>query len=180
MTSASGLPAKITEVEYLEREADEASRAAGQTMSHLKETLKGVADIKSWLREYPWSSLGAAAAAGLLVATALVPKKRKRSEEDAALLQRILTDERIAARLRELVSQDRKGQQSASVAHSVVMTLVKTLGPAIQQAVTAAIAAKAAQMTEPTHPDAPTADGQPTGDVPRHDPPPGDSHAPLE
>lgn len=111
----------------------------------MRDSLKEAADVSAWARRYPWATLGVAAAAGFVAAKAVLPK-RHRSSEDAepALLERILSDEKIAARVKELAEQE-EGHRGDSVLQSVGMTLLRTFGPAVQSAITAALAAKAAQ-----------------------------------
>jgi hypothetical protein len=147
--------AKASEAEYLAREADDARGAISHTLDQMRASLKDAGDVRAWARTYPWTTLGAAAAAGFLVASALVPKRDRREKEDAALLERILTDEQIAARLRELAAEDGGKASGEGAVHIFVDTLLKTFGPAIQSAVAAALAAKAAQPSENGEPQEP-------------------------
>jgi hypothetical protein len=159
----------LSEAEHLAREADDAKSAIAHTLGEMRASLKDAGDVRAWARSYPWTTLGAAAATGFLVAAALAPSRRRRDKEDAALQERILTDEQIAARLRELAAQDDKGRGEGPL-HAIIASLVKTLGPAVQSAVTAAILAR-------PEPDAPPngqpADlgGPPDADSPSEPPP---------
>jgi hypothetical protein len=136
---------KLSEAEFLHREAADAKDAIARTVDEMRATLKDVGDVAAWARSYPWTTLGAAAATGFLVAAALAPRRKRRDDEDAALQQRILTDEQIAARLRELAAED-DGKRGPGPMQAMVSTLIKTLGPAVEAAVTAAITAKAAEQ----------------------------------
>lgn len=136
-------PANPSEAEYLKREADDARGAISRTLHEMRASLKDAGDVRAWARTYPWSTLGVAAAAGFLVAAAFVPRRgRGRDDQDAALLERILTDEQIESRLRELAKEDVGRPPREGVLHTLVTSLVKTFGPAVQSAVTAAIAAR--------------------------------------
>jgi hypothetical protein len=137
----------LNEAEYLAREAGDAKDAIARTLDEMRASLKAAGDVRAWARTYPWTTLGAAAATGFLVAAALAPSRRRRDKEDAALQERILTDEQIAARLRQLAAED--GRRGEGPLHTIIASLVKTLGPAVQSAVTAAILAKEAPHASP-------------------------------
>jgi hypothetical protein len=156
-----------SEAEFLAREADAAKDAASHALDDVRQSLSRSSDVGAWVKRYPWSALGVAAAAGFVAVAALVPRRRRREDEPPALLERILTDEQIAARLRKLAAEDEGRAPRDDVVRSVVTTLLKTFGPAVQSAVTAATAARAAQHADDpangqTHdaPDSP-APGQP-------------------
>jgi hypothetical protein len=138
---------RLSEAEFLTREADDAKDAIAHTVDQMRATFKQVGDVGAWARSYPWTTLGAAAATGFLVAAALAPRRKRRDEEDQALQERILTDEQIAARLRELAAEDDGKGKGPGPMRAVVSTLIQALGPAVQAAVTSALAAKTAQQT---------------------------------
>jgi hypothetical protein len=142
-------PDNPSEAEFLDREAAGARGAVARTLDEMRASLKDAGDVRAWARTYPWSTLGVAAAAGFLVAAALVPKRRSRDHENAALLERILTDEKIEARLRELAEEDVAQPSRAGLLHTMADVLVKTFGPAIQTAVASALAARAAEPASP-------------------------------
>ena len=145
-TSANKPAAKLSETEYLAREAQEAKAAFHATLDQMRASLKDAADVRAWARRYPWATLGVAAVAGFVAAKTVLPN-RHRSPEDAepALLEKILSDEKIAARVKELAEHEEGHRGGESVLQSVGMTLLRTFGPAVQSAITAALAAKAAQ-----------------------------------
>lgn len=148
----------------MKREALDARGAVSRTLDHMRESLKDAGDVKAWARTYPWTTMGAATAAGFLVASALAPKRRRDDDRDAALLERILTDEQIADRLRQLAAED-EGKSSVGVVHTFVATLLKTFGPAVQSAIAAALAAKASQDA-PTNGQAPPEPTEPPTEPP--------------
>lgn len=137
-----------------------------RTLEQMRDSLGDAADVGAWTRRYPWATLGASLAAGFIAAAALLPRKRRPGDDDEepALLQRILADEQIAARLKELAEEDegKHRRRSSGMLQSVAGTLWSTFGPAVQSAVAAALAAKAAQDDEGNSPEAAQPDGQPT------------------
>jgi hypothetical protein len=145
-TSASQPTAKLSETEYLAREATEAQAAIQATLEQMRATLKDAADVRAWTRQYPWATLGVAAAAGFVAAKVVLPSRRRPCEnEEPALLEKILSDEKIAARVKELSEQEPGQRDGSGMLQSVAMTLFRTFGPAVQSAITAALAAKAAK-----------------------------------
>jgi len=112
----------------------------------MRDALGDAADIRAWTRRYPWAALGASVAAGFVVAAALMPGRRRREDREPALLERILADETISKRLKELAEEDHQRAGSRSqLLQSVAGTLWKTFGPSVQSAFAAAVATKAAQ-----------------------------------
>jgi hypothetical protein len=170
-TSPAGPPRdKLSEAEYLAREAGHAKRAIAHTLDDMRASLKQAGDVRAWARTYPWTTLGAAAATGFLVAAALAPKRGRGDKEDAALQERILTDEQIAARLRELAAED--GKKGEGPMHTIIASLVKTLGPAVQAAVTSAMMARPAPDDE--SPNGHAADSAEADDRTQPPPPPSE------
>jgi ElaB/YqjD/DUF883 family membrane-anchored ribosome-binding protein len=134
-----------SESQFLADEATAARQAIEDTLARMRETLKDGADIRAWTERYPWATVGASAAAGFLVATALLPKRRSAPETEPALLERILADEQIAERIKQISSEEEaRPRRGGSMLQSVGATLLKTFGPALQSAVASALAARAA------------------------------------
>jgi hypothetical protein len=145
-TSASKPAAKLSETEYLQREATEAQAAIQATLEQMRASLKDASDVRAWARHYPWATLGVAAAAGFVAAKVVLPSRRRASDDaEPALLEKILNDEKIAARVKELAEKEPGQREGSGMLQSVGMTLLRTFGPAVQSAITAALAAKAAQ-----------------------------------
>ncbi len=142
----------------------------------MRTSLVEAADVRAWARKYPWATLGAATAAGFLAAAALKPRRTTAEEEDEpALLERILADEQIAERIKKLAEEDEKGaRKRSSMLRSVASTLLDTFGPAIQQSIATALAARAATPEpEEVAEAAEQADGETSG----ADEPPPTGHA---
>ncbi len=139
----------------------------------MRDSLGEAADVGAWTRRYPWATLGASVAAGFVVAAALLPGRRRgqADQHEPALLERILADEKIAQRLKELAAEDQSPLAEAGLLQSVAGTLWKTFGPAVQSAVAAALAAR---VTPEQDQPAESPDGQPEAHSPT-DPPGGES-----
>lgn len=136
---------KKTEAQFLADEASAARQAIEDTLSQMRETFKDGADLRAWIERYPWASLGASAAAGFLVASALMPKRRGAENSEPALLERILADEQIAERIKQIsTDEDARPRRAGGMLQSVGTTLLKTFGPALQSAIASALAARAA------------------------------------
>jgi ElaB/YqjD/DUF883 family membrane-anchored ribosome-binding protein len=157
-TTSESKPADNTrETEFLDRQVVDARAAIDQTLARMRETLKQANDLKGWAREYPWATVGAAAAAGFLAAKLLAPR-RHRSDEPSTLLHRVLADDEIAARLRELAdsTHDEKPRRLGSLASTVMKMLAGTLESAIVAAVTAQV--QSAANPQPPEPQGPVDD----------------------
>ena len=135
----------LTESEYLQRQAEDARRAIGETLANMRATLKDAGDIKAWARQYPWPSVGAAAAIGFLAASVLAPGTKSNAKSDS-LLERILADDEIAARLKELSTADSSPRWP--MLNSMFSSLLKNLGGTLQSALIAAIAASAQSASD--------------------------------
>lgn len=111
----------------------------------MRETLKDGADLRAWVERYPWATIGASAAAGFLVASSLLPKRRTAEDTEPALLERILSDEQIAERIKQISAEEEtRPRRGSGMLQSVGSTLLKTFGPALQSAIASALAARAA------------------------------------
>ena len=145
-TTSHPQAAPLSETEFLAREASAAREAMGDTIEDMRTSMRDVADVRGWAQTYPWATLGAAAAAGFLAVVALKPKRREEAEaeEEPALLERILADEQIASRIKEIAEEDYTKPKRTSTLQSVAGMLLKTFGPAIQSAISTALAARAA------------------------------------
>lgn len=144
-TTSAKPAAKLSETDYLAREADDARGAISKTIGNMRTSLAEAADVRAWARKYPWATLGAATAAGFLAAGALMPRRGTVEDEDEpGLVERILADEQIAERIKTLAKEDENGiRKRPSVLRSVAATLLETFGPAIQQSIATALAARA-------------------------------------
>jgi hypothetical protein len=72
---------ELSEAEFLEREVTEAKADLQNALSGLKSGLTSSADLRAWVKRYPWAALGTAAAAGFAAGTAVTPLPRRTLEK---------------------------------------------------------------------------------------------------
>ena len=63
----------MTSTQFLEQEAARAKLAMVRTVLEMKEGLGQTIDARSWIREFPWVSLGAGSVLGFLGGVGLTP-----------------------------------------------------------------------------------------------------------
>jgi hypothetical protein len=154
----------------LRDEAATARDAIASTLAKMRATVSDAGDVRAWTREYPWASVGAAATIGFLAAAALTARPSRRSSGD--LLQKILADEQIAARIRELSESD--AAPGPTLLSSLGSVLMPKLANVLEAAVIAALTPRgdAAGPTANGSPDdggsvdSGTANPGPGGDIP--------------
>jgi hypothetical protein len=83
-TSERQSDADLSEADYLAREVADAKAALSKSLAELKLGLTTSADLRQWVKYYPWASLGAAAAAGFAAATAVTPAQGESVKEKLA------------------------------------------------------------------------------------------------
>ena len=82
------LDSKLSEADYLAREVADAKAALTESLAGLKLGLTNSADLRQWVKCYPWASLGAATAAGFAAAAAVTPAKGESINDKIARLRR--------------------------------------------------------------------------------------------
>lgn len=137
---------RLSEAKFLKHEAAAASGAIQETIERMRASVQDAGDVKAWAERYPWATVGAASAAGFLIAAAITPRRRRPEEEiEPSFLERVLADEEIAARIKQLAEEvEQGGSRRGAMLQSVGSTLWRTFGPAVQSALASALAAKAA------------------------------------
>jgi hypothetical protein len=65
----------LSEADFLEREVADAKAALSHAVADLRNGVKSSADLRLWVKHYPWAAMGAAAVAGFAAATAVTPAK---------------------------------------------------------------------------------------------------------
>ena len=63
--------------EYLADQIADARLALGSTLDDLTLDVARAADLRRWVRRYPWAAVGTAAVAGFTLAYILTPKRRE-------------------------------------------------------------------------------------------------------
>jgi hypothetical protein len=79
---------KLSEAEFLKRQADDAKAAISQSLSDLTAKLRNGVDPLVWARQYPWISLGVAAAAGFVGTSMVVPSREQQALAKLAAIER--------------------------------------------------------------------------------------------
>jgi hypothetical protein len=74
-TSPSEPPYKVelSEADYLAREVEDAKQALSHALADLKNGISQSADLRRWVKHYPWAALGAATVAGFAAGAAVAP-----------------------------------------------------------------------------------------------------------
>ena len=85
--SEKRIDSEISEADYLAREVADAKAALTQSLAGLKLGLTNSADLRQWVKCYPWASLGAATAAGFAAAAAVTPAKGETINDKIAQLR---------------------------------------------------------------------------------------------
>jgi hypothetical protein len=64
---------ELSEADFLAREVENAKTALVNTLADLKNGLTTSADLRLWVKRYPWAALGAATVAGFAAGAAVTP-----------------------------------------------------------------------------------------------------------
>ena len=134
---------RLSESEFLARQAEEAQKAIRAKIERIEQTLKDSADLQAWTREYPWASVGAAALAGFVAAAAITPTSSSRQKKEwTALLRELLAE-----------AEEKEGHAPGETQHGSMLGgalsgLLKTFGTALQSSIIAAATAKAQQPSD--------------------------------
>jgi hypothetical protein len=78
---------ELSEADYLAREIVDAKRALSHALVDLKSGLADSADLRRWVKRYPWAVLGAAAATGFATAAAVTPARGESIKDKLARLR---------------------------------------------------------------------------------------------
>src|SRR5688572_25776273 len=73
--------ATTSEAEFLQRQIADASAAMSKTLHEMTDALKDSANLRAWMGEYPWVTLGASAVGGFFLASALTPTRDESFKE---------------------------------------------------------------------------------------------------
>ncbi len=142
---------KGDEGEFLTKQANDAQAAIKQTVNDMSKALGELADVRTWTKQYPWISVGAATAAGLVAALALTPKRRGKrvaemSEDAKDKWQEIW--EKIASKVGEpedvaVVDEPAPKQKKASLLNGLLSHVMDIAKTALASGISASVAAHA-------------------------------------
>jgi hypothetical protein len=145
---------KLSDADFLNRQAEEAMAAIKRTLTQMKGDLAEGANPVEWAREYPWLTLGASAVAGFVATSMLVPSKEEQALRKLAKIERALNPERHRrepAKHEDSNGNGKSDHQDAGgggLMSMLARELIKTLRPALVSLVTAGVAGKVAKPSE--------------------------------
>jgi ElaB/YqjD/DUF883 family membrane-anchored ribosome-binding protein len=138
----NAITAAETDVQFLDRQADEAKVALKRTIADFKHavsmSLVGCVDFKALTRDHPWASVGIAVASGFSTAAIAVPSREEQALRKLAAYQRILHKSDASAQHGDSEPAPRRSSMLRTILHETFL-LAK---PAITAALTAGISAK--------------------------------------
>lgn len=138
---------KLSEADFLAKEANDARTAISAMTSEIASGVGAAIDPRPLVGKHPWISLGAAAVAGFTAATMLTP-----SRQDVAISKLEKLSKALRAAMGEKVSQEAKvdasdnHEEKKSSGDGIVGMIFHNL---VKPAVTAAIASKMAPQQQP-------------------------------
>jgi hypothetical protein len=141
--TAAANPADLSEAQFLEQQAALARAAIANTFKRFTQDLGQGANPVEWAREYPWTSMGAAAVAGFVAANMLIPSKEDQALKKLAKLERALNSP--PPPVIDTATTDKEPAK-----HGVLYGLLNQALKAIQPAIISAITAHVAK-NEPTN-----------------------------
>jgi hypothetical protein len=138
----------LSEADYLAREVTDAKAALSHSLAKLKLGLTDSADLRQWVKYYPWASLGAAAAAGFAAAAAVTPAQGESFKDKLARLKPVVP----LGSAEDLKSAPRQSNSSrrASVTDNLINSVFDLAKVLIQTLIVATFQRpKAAEEREP-------------------------------
>ena len=133
---------KLSESEYLEKQAKDAQAAISQVFQDIKAKLGQGVDPKAWAREHPWVTIGAAAVAGFAATAALVPSKEEQALKKLAAIERALNAGREKV---ESNGDGKHGKGGGGMLSTILSEAVGLLKPALASFVAAQMGGQQAQ-----------------------------------
>jgi hypothetical protein len=93
-TAGKTNPIELSESEYLAREVAEAKSELENALAGLKSGVASSADLRAWVKRYPWAALGTAVVAGFAAGTAVAPARNESLQEK---ISRLATNGQVEA-----------------------------------------------------------------------------------
>ncbi len=124
----------------------------------MRRTAAQAGDVRAWAREYPWTSVAAAAALGFLSVRALSSKPTRQASD--GLLERVLADEQIARRVHQLANTPGP-PMSDSILASLATMLLQTIGASLESAFLSAMTRQSASRSSTDEGQAPSESADP-------------------
>ena len=145
--------AKLSEAEFLQRQANEAKAALMRAFTEVKDKLGEGANPVLWAKQYPWISMGVAAVAGFVGTAMLVPSKEEQALAKLAAIERALNPPKPkpkAAHDDVDGHDDAKAYKpgSSSIMTVILRELLGAIRPALVSLITAGVAGKTAKPSQ--------------------------------
>jgi hypothetical protein len=138
---------KVTEADYITRQADEARAAISAVVGDMKKALAESANIKEWTRQYPWVVAGAATVAGFVTGMIVTPSKDETLRDKWESLKDKFTPDLNAPQPSSATARtiaDQPQAESPSILAVVMREVLKAVGPTIGGLITGALAGQQA------------------------------------
>ena len=139
---------KVTEADYITRQADEARAAISAVVGDMKKAIADSANIKEWTRQYPWVVAGAATVAGFVTGMVVTPSREETFREKWESLKDKLTPDVGAPQPSSTATArtiaDQPQAESPSILAVVMREVLKAVGPTIGGLITGALAGQQA------------------------------------
>jgi len=141
----------LSEADFLTAQQANAKAAIARTLREMKEDLANAANLRQVHEQHPWMTTAGAAVAGFVAATLLVPSKEETALKKLARWEKALraAEGRTESQVAAAVSSEGDGKpqvknEKKGLFASIATELIRTVGPGIASALTAAMAAKGA------------------------------------
>jgi hypothetical protein len=161
---------KVTEADYVTRQADEARAAITAVVTDMKKALVESANLKEWTRQYPWMVAGAATVGGFLAGMVVTPSKDETFREKWEALKDKLTPEvapEAPAGATARTIADQPQAESPSMFAVVIREALKAVGPTIGGLITGAFASQQPEPAGNGHPASDPYAAEPPGGAPQ-------------
>jgi hypothetical protein len=136
---------ELSEVDYLAREVEDAKQALAHAAADLKRGVATSADLRLWVKHYPWTALGAATVAGFAAGTAVTPA---RGESVAEKLSRLKPDGRNAETQNETNASPAAPAKSSKVQETLMDSLFDVAKTLVQTVILATVRPPAASAAQ--------------------------------
>ena len=117
---------ELSEADYLAREVEDAKAALARTLAELKNGLSTSANLRLWVKHYPWAALGAASVAGFAAATAITPAAGESLSEKMSRLKSNVRESTPSDNGRPAGEAEKSSRVKATLMDSI-FDLAKTL-----------------------------------------------------
>ena len=141
----TGTPGTTTEAAYLQRQADDASKAMGKALGEARKKLMDGLNLHAIAKDHPWATVAAGAVAGFATGAVITPNKRDAALKRLAEIERALHPvPPHAAPAAYADGNGHAGRQSSSVLTTILSSAFAMIKPLLLHSLTATMAAHTA------------------------------------